>query len=234
MPSSQSRPARPSLLYRSVRAFMRLLFFLLTDYSVTGQENLPEAGPLIITINHLSAVDLPAVMIAIPHQATAFAASKHQGGLRGLLLRQFNVIWVRRGTPDRRALRQALDLLQNGGVLGLSPEGTRSPTKVLIRARPGAAFLALHSGSTILPIGLTGTHQVLHAWQHLRRPRIRVVIGKPYRLPASENDRRNFQALSDEMMLHIADLLPTEYHGIYAGWNNTIPAVTASMSGGQQ
>lgn len=200
---------------------MRLLFFLLTDYRVVGQENIPEAGPLMITTNHLSAVDLPAVMLAIPHQATAFAASKHQKGLRGRLLRSFNVIFVRRGTPDRRALRQALELLKNGSVLGLAPEGTRSPTKALIRGKSGAAFLALHSGATILPIGLTGTETVLREWRRLRRPKIRVTIGKPYRLETPGDGRRDLQALSDQMMLRIAELLPTEYRGVYADWDVT-------------
>ncbi len=221
MPHKQIDASRPSLWYRTVRAVMRALFSLLTNYKVTGQENIPPAGPLILTTNHLSAVDLPAVMIAIPLQATAFAASKHQGGLRGLILRSFNVIFVRRGTPDRKALRQALQVLERGGVLGLSPEGTRSPTGALIRGKPGAAFLALNSGVTILPIGLTGTETVLREWRHLRRPKIRVNIGKPYRLQTSENGRRYLQALSDQMMLRIAELLPLEYRGVYADWDSS-------------
>jgi len=218
--SAAAQPT-PTLWYRSVRALIRVLFSLLADYQVIGQENVPDAGPLMITINHMSAVDLPAVMAAIPHQATAFAASKYRRGVRGVLLRSFNVIFVRRGTPDRKALRQALQVLEHGGILGLSPEGTRSPTKALLRGKPGAAFLAVHSDTTILPIGLTGTERLLHEWRHLRRPKIRVVIGKPYKLDASENGRRYLQALSDQMMLHIADLLPAEYHGEYADWDNT-------------
>ncbi|MFQ5341298.1 MAG: lysophospholipid acyltransferase family protein [Anaerolineae bacterium] len=213
---SQSRVARPSAWYRSVRAVIRLLFFLLADYKVSGQEHIPDAGPMIIAINHMSAVDLPAVMLAIPHQATAFAASKYQGGLRGLILRSVHVIFVRRGIPDRKALRQALEVLQSGGVLGLAPEGTRSPTKTLLRAKPGTAFLAVRSGATVLPIGLTGTETVLRSWRHLHRPKIRVVIGEPYKLEASGNGRHDFQALSDQIMLSIAGLLPEEYRGEYA------------------
>lgn len=216
-----STATKPSIWYRGVRAIMRLLFFLLTDYKVFGQENIPAAGPLILTTNHMSAVDLPAVMVAIPHQATAFAASKHRGGLRGLILRSFNVIFVRRGTPDRKALREALEVLKNGGVLGLAPEGTRSRTRALIRGKSGAAFLALNSGATILPIGLTGTEKILREWRRLRRPKIRVVIGRPYKLEVPEGGRRDLQALSDQMMLRIAELLPMEYRGVYANWEAT-------------
>lgn len=209
-----------SLWYRSIRALMRVLFFLLTDFKVYGRENIPEAGPLMITTNHISMVDLPAVMVAIPHQTTALAAHKHRNGLAGLILRRFDMIFVHRGTPDRRALRQALAVLENGGVLGLAPEGTRSPSKKLIRGKPGAAFLALRSNAIILPIGLTGTEKIIPAWRRLRRPKIRVVIGEPYRLEAPGDGRqRDLQALSDQMMLRIAGLLPEAYHGVYTGWD---------------
>lgn len=212
---------QPTIWYRGVRFLMRVLFLSLTDYRVSEQENIPSTGPLIVSANHLSAVDLPAVMIALPFQVTAFAASKYQGGLRGLLLRSFNVIFVRRGTPDRGALRRALQTIEDGKVLGLSPEGTRSPTKKLIRGKPGAAYLALRSDATILPIGLMGTETVLREWRRLRRPKVHVVIGKPYKLKAPDDGRRDLQTLSDRMMLRIAELLPKEYHGVYADWGGT-------------
>lgn len=201
---------------------MRLLLFLLTNYEVTGQENIPDAGPLLITPNHLSAVDLPAIMAAIPHQAIGFAASRYRTGFYGLILHRFDVIFVRRGTPDRQALRRALEVLENGAALGVAPEGTRSPTKALIRGKPGAAFLALRSGATVLPIGVTGTEKVLQEWLRFRRPKIRVVVGEPYRLEAPEDSRYDLQTLSDQMMLRIADLLPEEYRGVYANWNSTV------------
>lgn len=222
MARKQSNAVWRSVLYRGAQALLRLLFFLLTDFKISGQEHIPDAGPLIVTINHISAVDLAAGMVAIPHQSTALAANKHRTGLRGLILRTFAVVFVRRGTPDRRALRQALEVLENGGILGLSPEGTRSPTKKLIRGKPGVAFLALRSGATILPIGVTGTEKVLREWRRFRRPKIRVVIGEPYKLKASGVGQRDLQALSDQMMLRIADLLPVEYRGVYADWDSPV------------
>lgn len=222
----------PILWYHSFRALMRLLLFLLTDYKVSGRENIPEAGPFMITPNHLSAVDLPAVMAAIPHHVTVFAAKKHQTGFRGMLLRTFDVIFVRRGTADHQALRRALQVLDDGDILGVAPEGTRSPNKTLIRGKAGAAFLAVRADATILPIGLTGTQTVLREWRRLRRPRIRVNVGEPYKLEAPEDGRPDFQALADEMMLHITELLPHEYRGVYADWDSSpaesepVPATT--------
>ncbi len=207
------------LWYRSLRIIMRFLLFLLTDYKVSGRHNVPQRGPLMITSNHLSAIDLPAVMPVIPGEVTVFAAQKHSHGLHGLIMRSVYVIFVRRGEADRQALRQALRILENGGMLGLAPEGTRSPSKTLIRAKPGAAYLAVRSGATILPIGITGTETVLREWRHFRRPKIRVAVGKPYKLNAPDEGRPDFQALGDEMMLHIAELLPPDYRGVYADWD---------------
>jgi 1-acyl-sn-glycerol-3-phosphate acyltransferase len=209
-----------SIWYYSVRILMRFLFFVLTDYKITGRENIPDDRPLIVTINHISAIDLPAMMVVLPFQPVAFAASTHKTGVYGMILRQFNVIFVRRGEVDRQALRQALEHLENGGVLGLAPEGTRSPTKTMIRAKPGGAFLALRTNAIILPIGVIGTETLLRAWKRLRRPKIRAVIGKPYRLEAPVDGKPDLQALGDEMMLRIAELVPPAYRGVYAGWEN--------------
>ena len=230
MPREQLLGGWRAVWYRGVRVLVRLLMFLLTDYRISGQENVPATGPLMITPNHLSAVDLPAIMPAIPHVVTVLAADKHRRGLRGLIMRTVYVVFVRRGTPDRRALRQALEVLKKGGTLGVAPEGTRSPTKTLIRGKPGAAFLAVRADATILPLGVTGTDKVFDEWRHLRRPKIRVVVGKPYKLEAPAEGRPDFQALSDQMMLRIAELLPTEYRGVYADWTVESSSRTANIA----
>lgn len=226
MPVSPNEATRPSRLYRAIQWVLRVLLFLLTDFKVIGRENLPASGPFVITPNHISMVDLAVAMVAIPYRVAVFAADKHRERVAGRILQQFDVIWVRRGTPDRAALRQALQILERGGILGVAPEGTRSATKQLIRGKPGAAFLALRSDAPILPVGLVGTSGVLNAWRRLRRPHLRVVIGEPYRLERDGDQRRDLQALSDEMMLRIVELLPPDYHGVYAGWESSSGADT--------
>lgn len=240
MSASPNDAIRPTGLYRLIQGILRVLLFLLADFEVVGRDNIPTEGPLLITPNHVSMVDLAVAMVAIPHRVVVFAADKHRDRVAGRVLKQFDVIWVRRGEADRAALRQALQFLERGCILGVAPEGTRSATKQLIRAKPGAAFLALHSGAVILPVGLIGTSEVLSAWRRLRRPRLQVVIGKPYRLKHHGDQRRDLQALSDEMMLHIVDLLPPEYHGVYRDWDTASesdvpdtppPAVRPALAG---
>jgi 1-acyl-sn-glycerol-3-phosphate acyltransferase len=217
--ASPAEATRRSRLYRAIQWVLRVLLFLLADFKVIGQEYIPTSGPFLVTTNHVSMVDLAVAMVSIPYRVAAFAAEKHRERVAGRILEQFDVIWVRRGTADRTALRYALRILEQGSILGVAPEGTRSATKQLIRGKPGAAFLALRSNALILPMGLVGTSSILDAWRRLRRPRLRVIIGKPYRLEPGDDQRRDLQALSDEMMLRIAELLPPEYHGAYTDWN---------------
>jgi len=100
-------------------------------------------------------------------------------------------------------------------VLGIAPEGTRSKTGSLQRGKPGAAYLALRANVPILPVVVTGTERVFRDLLRLRRPRVRVVIGEPFRLTLPEDEKRPLQALADRMMYRLAELLPPEYRGVY-------------------
>ncbi len=212
------------MLYWVERSIVRVLLRILTRWEVVGLENVPRQGPFIVITNHLSIVDPPAIMAALPCRVTAMAASKYIRHPFGLLLGTANVIFVRRGEPDRRALRKALAVLASGGVLGIAPEGTRSKTGALQRGKPGAAYLALRANVPLLPVALTGTERFFRDLARLRRPHLRVVIGEPFRLEVPEGAERPFQALTDQMMHWLAALLPPEYRGVY-GQSAPLPTV---------
>ena len=101
------------------------------------------------------------------------------------------------------------------GVIGMFPEGTRSRSGAMARARPGAALLAVRSNAPILPVAVTGTEKF--RWRTIlwERPVIRVVIGAPFSLPVIEGTlgKEQRQALADIMMQRVADLLPEAYRG---------------------
>jgi len=203
------------MLYWPARLLVRALFWLLTRWEVVGLERVPRQGPFIVITNHLSIVDPPAIMAALPCRVTALAASKYIRHPFGLLLGSVDVIFIRRGEVDRTALRKALAVLASGQVLGIAPEGTRSKTGSLQRGKPGAAYLALRANVPILPVVVTGTERVFRDLLRLRRPRVRVVIGEPFRLTLPEDEKRPLQALADRMMYRLAELLPPEYRGVY-------------------
>jgi len=115
------------------------------------------------------------------------------------------------------ALRQALAELQNGGVLGMFPEGQRSPNAQLQSPQPGASLLAARSGVPLLPVGISGSERVKGIGFVLHRPQITVTIGRPFLLPSAGDKltRSRLAQYSDSIMEHIAELLPESYRGIY-------------------
>ncbi len=208
-----------SVAYRMLRAIVRAFFHVCTRYRIVGLANVPPGGPLIVAMNHIHMLDSPAAMAALPWPVTAFAARKwERHPLLGTFLRAAGAIFITRGEVDRRALRGALAVLRQGGVLGLAPEGTRSRTGGLQPARAGVAYLAYLSGAPILPVAITGVEHVVPALLRLRRAEVHVRIGEPFSLPArgrrpSAGDLRE---QADLVMQHIAALLPPEYRGAYA------------------
>ncbi|MDP2954088.1 MAG: lysophospholipid acyltransferase family protein, partial [Chloroflexota bacterium] len=124
---------------------------------------------------------------------------------------------VRRGEPDRRALRQAEAVLREGLALGMFPEGTRSRTAQLQRPKAGTSLIALGAGAPILPVGISGSEAISGLGFIFRRPKITVNVGRSFTLPRREGKvtAAQLDRLSDVIMEHIADLLPESYRGVY-------------------
>jgi 1-acyl-sn-glycerol-3-phosphate acyltransferase len=98
------------------------------------------------------------------------------------------------------------------------PEGMRSRTGKLIQAFPGSALIAARSKTTVLPVGITGTEK-MDGWKWIfRRPLVIVNIGKPFTLQLTNGKvtKGELAGLTDDLMCHIAELLPVKYHGYYA------------------
>ncbi|MBI2845945.1 MAG: 1-acyl-sn-glycerol-3-phosphate acyltransferase [Chloroflexi bacterium] len=209
------------LSYEIVRALAKLVFRLLTRYEVSGRENLPGKGPLLLVFNHLSHWDPPLLVAILPRRFTGLAVE----GLRrvpvtGLLLSMAGVIWLRRGEFDRAALRRALGVLERNEVLAIAPEGRISKTGTLERGKTGPAFLARQAKVPILPIAVFGTEQLLPDLRKFRRPHIRINIGPLFHLDDDAKGRSRKEALqadADLIMRKLAELLPAEYRGVYAG-----------------
>jgi len=135
----------------------------------------------------------------------------------GWLAGQSGAFPVAKGKLDRRAGRKASELLIKGKVLIILPEGKRSPDGKLGQAYPGVTLLASKTGVPIVPVGISGTGQLVGKWWFLRRPRITVNIGQSFTLPNSADklSRAEIAHLTDGIMIHIAQLLPLEYRGRY-------------------
>jgi 1-acyl-sn-glycerol-3-phosphate acyltransferase len=203
-----------------LRRIFDFLFRLLSRRNVRGLENVPRGGPYVLVSNHLSRLDAPLVYSLVGGgHITGWAAEKYQRHwLFGIIVRLGKGIFIRRGQVDRGALQAAVDWLRAGKAFGMSPEGTRSQTGGLMRAKPGVAYLVDETGAPVIPAAVWGTETAVSQLLRLRRPEIFVRFGPAFRLPPigdadrSAGLRRN----TDEIMCRVAALLPPAYRGVYA------------------
>jgi 1-acyl-sn-glycerol-3-phosphate acyltransferase len=205
------------LVYDAMRVIIGTLLRLIARPEIVGRSRFPDP-PYILATNHLSAFDLPVLLIACPHTVRAFVADKHKRNPPyALLVTIMSAIWIRRGEVDRQALREALEVLQGGGVLGIAPEGTRSrETQALQPGKVGTAYLATRADVPIVPVGISGTEQIRHRLGQLRRTDVRLAVGEPFRLPDSGRVRgQQLEEYTDLIMRRIAELLPEQYRGVY-------------------
>lgn len=204
----------------------------LLNLRVIGAELVPRSGPLLVVSNHLSNADPPLLTIAFPR--TIFFMGKAELfaiPVIGWLLRRLGGFPVERGTPDRAALRHALEVLNQGIAMGIYPEGGRSRTGALVQGFPGVGLLALQSHAPILPVAIYGTEffPVNGEWPP-RRPRstprsVTIRFGYPFQVPDRVDGKRvTSEEATRLMMLRIAELLPEQYRGVYASHSSSASA----------
>jgi 1-acyl-sn-glycerol-3-phosphate acyltransferase len=151
--------------------------------------------------------------------ASSLVAEKYRKNLfYRLLIDGVKGIWISQDSADYQALRVASDFLRSGGVLGIAPEGTRSRTGALIRAKTGVAYLADKAQVPIVPVAITGTERFMHDLFRLHRPHLVIRFGEPFRLPPLDpsNRSKSLRRNTDEIMCRIAAMLPEKYRGVYA------------------
>ncbi len=206
---------------RLVRAVARVILRLIARINIIGNVDF-QIGGFIITANHVGRLEaFLVILLADRDDIILLLAEKYrQYGIWRYFARKVDAIWVNRFDADFGAMRAVLKRLQNGEVLAIAPEGTRSPTEALLPGKPGAVYLAAKSGLPIIPIGVTGTEDrvVKHRLKRLQRLDITARVGEPYTLPPMPKAGRDayLQEQTDEMMCRIAALLPLDHRGVYA------------------
>lgn len=203
-----------------LRWFFNGALTLLSVRRFEGAENLPARGPYLLTANHLSRFDVPLVYSFMGGaHITGWAAEKYRRHpIFAPVILLGGGAFIERGAVDRAALEFAVNWLARGNVFAMAPEGTRSSTGALQRAKTGAAYLAHRAGVPIVPGAVMGTENMIWDLLRLRRARLTFRVGKPFRLPPLPEEKRT-QALrrhTDEIMCRIAALLQPAYRGVYA------------------
>jgi len=204
---------------RLLNVILRILFKILLRLEVVGLENVPLEGPLILMINHTHLIDPAMAGGVMPREIVAMSKiESFQDPILGIIVRLYGAFPVRRGEVDLQATRCALEVLQNGEVLLMAPEGTRSKDCRLQPGHDGMTFIAVRANAPVLPMAIIRAKNLSSKLKRLRRTDVKIVIGKPFRFRLSgEKARRDvLHQMTEEAMYQLAALLPPEYRGVYS------------------
>ncbi|MEG6585692.1 lysophospholipid acyltransferase family protein [Dendrosporobacter sp. 1207_IL3150] len=189
-------------MYSFFKIVLILIFKTIFRCKVSGQENIPKQGGLIIASNHISLWDPPLIGAFMPRPVHFMAKEElFTSPVFSWVIRQLNAFPVRRGTADRNAIRTAISIVENGKCLGLFPEGTRSKSGELGQAEPGLAMIAIKAGAAIVPTAIIGTNS-----KELF-PQFEIRFGKPIFLDKNKADKDGINKISDAIMSEIKNLL---------------------------
>ncbi|MCC9204806.1 lysophospholipid acyltransferase family protein [Arthrobacter sp. zg-Y769] len=205
------------VLYNLTRASTRGLVAGLCRPTITGLEHVPASGPFIVACNHQSFLDSVLVQALLPRRVGFFAKAEYftGTGLKGLAMRSFfegvGSIPVQRDqqAASVAALKTLLDILEEGGGVGIYPEGTRSRDGLLYRGRTGVGWLALTSGAPVVPVGLIDTDKLQPAGKKTVKPgHFTLKVGQPlyFQKTGPEHALPARRQATDRVMEAIAEL----------------------------
>ena len=209
-----------AMKYSTLRSIIRFIMKLITDIEIKGMEKLP-AGNVIVAANHLGRLDTATLLCIVNREDLIMpVAEKYRDHpIFGAIGRAANAIWLNRFEADYSALRQILARMEDGGMLVIAPEGTRSKTEALQEGKMGVAFLAGKSGYPVLPVAVTGTEDraVMETLKQFRRLKITVTAGDLFyiEIPRGKGREQAMRTATDEIMCQLGALLPEKYRGVY-------------------
>ncbi len=214
--------------YWMLKAVLSPILRLLFRPWVAGLENVPPTGGAILASNHLSFSDSVFLPLMVPRRVTFLAKSDYftgrgpKGRLKKMFFRGIGQVPLDRsgGKASEGALRAALKIMRSGGLLGLYPEGTRSPDGRLYRGKTGIARMALAAGVPVIPVAMFDTNKMQPPGKLMPKiMRVGVLIGEPLdfsRYAGMEGDRLVLRSMTDEIMYEIMTLSGQEYVDTYA------------------
>ena len=215
------------MFYWLAKAILKPPLLAIYRIRTRGLENVPKKGPAIIAANHLSFLDSFFIPLVVKRRKVTYLAKADYftNWKTAWFFKMCGQIPTERsgGKKSQQSLDVALEVLQEGKLLGIYPEGTRSPDGFLHRGRTGVARLALTAGVPVIPCGLVGTEAVMPKAAKFPRMRgqlrVEVRYGKPLdfsRYKGRERDRFVLRSVTDEIMYEIMQLSNQEYQDEYA------------------
>lgn len=202
-PATQELLPKDQIFYRFSRVVCRLMLLFFRRWNVSGKENIPLNGGLVVVSNHVSYWDPIVVGCALDRQVYFMAKTElFKIPLLGAIITRLGTFPVQRGKLNRQSIRYALNLLRSQRIVGIFPEGTRSSTNKLLPPHEGAVMLSLKAKVPILPVALIGTRGI---WS-----KVRVKIGQPLNtlnLTGSKIKEGEYKKISEKVMEDIIRLI---------------------------
>lgn len=222
------------MFYWILKAILKPLLRIVYRIRVEGLENVPKKGGAIIAANHLSFLDSFFIPLVVKRRKVTYLAKADyfKSWKTSWFFSMAGQIPCERdgGNKAQQSLDIALEVLREGKLLGIYPEGTRSPDGYLYRGRTGVARLALAAGKQVIPCGLIGTEKVMPKSAKLPRlrgrPTVVVRFGAPIefsRYAGQERDRFVLRSITDEISFEIMQLSGQQYKDEYASRTATVP-----------
>lgn len=187
-------------LYPLGKALCSILLYPLHRIKVIGKENFPKRGGVLLCTNHIDNLDPPVVGVTCPRPVHFMAKEElFKMPLLSFILPRVNSFPVKRGMSDRKAFRTALSILKEGNVVGLFPEGTRSPDGELQKGLAEAGFFALKGEAVVMPCAIIGPYKPFR--------RLKVVYGKPIDMTKYREERASTEEVTEVIMGEIGKLI---------------------------
>jgi len=229
----KSGPSPRGVLYPVVKGLLKPVVGRLYRVETTGVEHVPGTGPVILAANHVSFIDSMMIATSIPRSMVYLAKAEYfESWKTGWLFRGLGMIPVRRGvrSESEAALMQAAGVLEQGSVLGLFPEGTRSIDGRLYRGRTGVARLALRSAVPVVPVGILGTREIMpkNARFPRLRGRVKLRFGSALKFDEFNGAKPSgvvLRKVTDQIMAAITSLSQQEYVDRYASSGRPAPVL---------
>lgn len=190
------------MLYGVAKFIFKIYFFFINKITLKGTENIPENGGVVLCSNHINWLDPILIGICVKRKIYFMAkAELFSNKFFAFIMKSINAFPVKRGTADISAIKKSFNIIKNGEILGIFPEGTRSKTGKLLPAEPGASVIALKTNAPVIPVRVQGSYLI--------GGNLRLTIGKPISFEEYRGKRLSSQQInniSQQIMKEISKL----------------------------
>ncbi|NQT00319.1 MAG: 1-acyl-sn-glycerol-3-phosphate acyltransferase [Candidatus Omnitrophica bacterium] len=199
------------MFYWFIRTVAVILFKVYFRIQVSGRENIPATGGFILAANHASYLDPPLVAVASPRQLSFLAMEQlFKIPLFGPFIRALNAVPLNTKGVDTQTIRWAVQVLRQGKVITIFPEGSRTPDGKLLKPQAGVGFLAVKTKAPIVPVYIDGSFRAMPMHSKMIWPKkITIYIGPQIRtgdLNASLSHREVYAQIAEKTMQEIKNL----------------------------